>query len=280
MKWNISEQELEVIKKLLVNGGFNTARYKDNFMKRRIKFAFTRSKLHSKEEYISLLKGNPEALRELEIYFSINVTRFFRNYGTFEQLETHYLPQLIARKRKKSEGEEISIKVWSVGCANGSEPYTLAILFSRLLGDQAPERVRILATDYNPAQLQFAKEGIYPADLLKEVPPAILKRYFTEHSPNHYQIDPRIKQMVQFRFHDLLKDKPQGLQDVIVCRNVLIYFALEPQLKIYNELSKCLLPQGLLILGRTEVLHVQFGLPFKSLNSRHRIYQKSSPRIG
>lgn len=262
----------EIIKEVLGKIGFNPTRYKDSFLKRRIEAAIRRSRLKSHEEYLEMLKKNPEALKELKQYFSINVTRFFRNQDTFEQLERHYFPQLLAKKR---QANNLSLRVWSVGCATGAEPYTLAILFTKILGESlAQTYVRIIGTDYNPHLLQIAEQGLYPAASMEEVPPSILTTYFRQNSLEFYQIRPSIKQLVQFRLHDLLKDPPLKQQDVIVCRNVLIYFSHQSQQQLFEEFATALKQNGLLILGRTEVLPSHYRLIFKNLDKKHRIYQK------
>ena len=274
MKSTFTSCELEIIKEMLAHDGLNIKQYQDKFLKRRIKAAIRRSEAKSPKEYIKLLKTNPEERKKLEPFFSINVTRFFRNYETFELLEKHYLPQLIARKQKTSIGTYFLVKIWSVGCANGAEPYTLAILYFQILGDSLSSQVRITGTDVNIYQLEIAKKGLYPAVSMEEVPSSILKMLFTKQTPEFYQINPRIQKMVQFRVHNILEDPPLEQLDMILCRNVLIYFSRESQRKIYKELAKSLNPHGLLILGRTESLPVQHRLPFKVLDRRHKIYQK------
>lgn len=274
MEWFVTKQELESVKALLVNEGFNTGRYKNTFLRRRIQASRHRSGAKTHNEYLKMLKKSSITLQKLINSFSINVTRFFRNYETFERLETKFFAQMVEQKRAICKNNEFIIKVWSIGCANGSEPYTLAILFSRMLGDLAQQLVRIVGTDYNPAHLEYAQKGVYHTTSLEEVPPAFLHQYFTKQSSEYYQIDSQIKQMVQFRFHDLLKDKPLGKQDIIVCRNVLIYFSREAQLRIFEELAKSLKTHGLLILGRTEVLPFINELPFKITDTTHKVYRK------
>ena len=268
----VVSREVEIIKEALGKAGFNPTRYKASFLKRRITAAFRRSGVKSREEFLEQLKKNPEELKKLTNFFSINVTRFFRNQDTFEILEKRFLPQLVAEKLQANNS---AIKVWSVGCATGAEPYTFAIMFVRILGDSLAQiNVRILGTDVNPYLLQIAEKGIYPEGSVEEVPHTIRKMYFRNTSPELFQISPTIQQMVHFRIHDLLKDPPFKQQDVIVCRNVLIYFSRQSQDKIYEEFTTALKHHGLLILGRTEILPTQYRTWFKILDKKHRIYQK------
>lgn len=262
----------KMIKKLLDKAGFKTYRYKDSFLKRRINAGCRRSSVKSLKKYHELLKKNPEQIKKLEQYFSINMTRFYRNQDTFEQIEQHYLSMLV---KKKKLSNNVSIKLWSVGCATGAEPYTYAIILNNLLKKSIiKSNIRIIGTDNNQQLLSIAKEGIYPAASMDEVPLTILKTNFTKNSDELYQINPQIKKMVQFQFHDLLKDPPLKQQDIISCRNVLIYFSRQAQFNLYNELIHSLKPNGLLIIGRTEILPSQFRTHLKILDSKHRIYQK------
>lgn len=246
---------------------------------RRIEAAYHRSKTNSLEEYLAKLRKNPEELKNLKQFFSINVTRFFRNQDTFEQLSRLYLPQLIAKK--KNNGNNFLLNIWSVGCANGAEPYTLAIMLSQILGEPIAQiNVKIIGSDINSEMLQVAEKGIYSVKSMEEVPKSILKQYFTKLPPELYQINHQIQKMVHFRYHDLLNDRPLMQQDLVVCRNVLIYFSRQSQGKLFDELTKSLKPHGLLILGRTEILPHHYRSKFTLMDTKHRIYQKNGDNEG
>lgn len=267
-----SSKEFDEIIQLLVHSGFNASLYKKSFLKRRITAALRRSNAKTPEDYVKLLHQEPKHLDDLRKSFSINVTHFFRNLDSFQQLENVFLPAIIKDKEQKKKE---MIKVWSVGCANGAEPYSLAIIFFRLLGSsQAKKNVKLLATDYNSNLLEIAKKGEYRKASLKEVPSSIIHKFFFEQSPDLFHIDSRIKQMVDFQIHDILKDQPPKNLDLIVCRNLLIYLATGYQTQIFQSFADSLNKDGLLVLGRTEIIPFQFRSKYQILDNKHRVYQK------
>ena len=143
------------------------------------------------------------------------------------------------------------LKIWSAACSNGSEPYTLAMILEKL----APGRGhRIIATDIDDNMLAKAKEGVYNINEIKNVPQQLRDRHFDKNG-NEYKIHDSIKQRVDFRHHDLLKDRYESGFDLIVCRNVVIYFTDEAKLKIYTGFFNSLKTDGYLFVGGTERIH-------------------------
>jgi chemotaxis protein methyltransferase CheR len=220
--------------------GINLDSYKENQMKRRLDSLLVRNKLRDYHEYISLIKGDRTKLEEFISFMTINVSEFWRNTEQWAILDKSILPGLI-----KGEG----IKVWSAACATGDEPYSLVMLLSKYL---PLSKIRVLATDIDKQILQKAKEGIYPAKSLKGLPHEFKVSFFTETSPGMFSISDEVKRCVTFREHNLLTDPyPIGC-DLILCRNVLIYFTNEAKEGIYFNFNKALNKGGILFLGNTE----------------------------
>jgi chemotaxis protein methyltransferase CheR len=227
----------------------DTEGYKENQLKRRIEHLIHTQGFQGYEDYIGALKTDQKQ-RELFLdRLTINVSEFFRNANAFEVLEKRVLPALLKTKKK--------LKIWSAACSNGAEPYSVAIILkeiSPLVNHQ------IDATDIDKKILEVAKTGCYKKELLKNVPPQRLKKYFVE-TNNLWCLGDEIKEKVKFRQHDLLKnDFPSGY-DLIICRNVAIYFNRESQKKLYEKFFCSLNDEGILFTGATEYIlnHKELG---------------------
>jgi len=227
-------------KQIYLLTGVDLDSYKENQMKRRLDSLIERNGLKGYQDYICLLKSDKAKIEEFISFMTINVSEFMRNTEQWDYLEKNIIPTLL-----KSEG----IKVWSAACATGDEPYSLVMLLSKFL---PLTKVKVFATDIDRQILLKARDGIYSAKSLKGVSREFITRYFKETDPGMYAISEEIKRCVTFREHDLLKDPyPIGC-DLILCRNVLIYFTNEAKNRIYSGFSKSLNKGGILFLGNTE----------------------------
>lgn len=183
---------------------------------------------------------------------TIPETYFFRNRPQFEALEQHILPDLIARRR-----EQRRLRIWSAGCASGEEPYSVAILLRRLLPDLASWDVLILATDLNRSLLEKAQAGVYSAWSFRETPPEIQERYFTPRGAR-FELVPQVRQQVTFAYLNLAEETyPSPLtntheMDLILFRNVLIYFNAEMARRVVDRLYRALADGGWLLVGHAE----------------------------
>jgi len=192
--------------------------------------------------YYELLLQDPQQKKRFLDRITINVSEFFRNPEIFGYLEKEILPQLLAENR--------NLRVWSAGCANGAEPYSLAILCA----EQNPAGGhRIEATDVDEGVLAEARAGAYRKELLQNVSPPRLARYF-EPRDGVYLVKEELRQAVSFRRHDLLKDPYGQGYDLIVCRNVVIYFTREIQDRLYAQFFRALRPGGVLFIGAAETI--------------------------
>ncbi|HOL08461.1 MAG TPA: protein-glutamate O-methyltransferase CheR [Methanomassiliicoccaceae archaeon] len=210
--------------------------------------------------------------RQLLRDLTINVTQFFRDEAVFRALEDEVLPLLIYRKVKRGE---TSIRIWSAGCSSGQEPYSMAILMRELLGEEFDKfSVSIVASDIDEEVLESARRGVYVPRQVVNVNPTYLARHFTL-VDGKYQVSPEIMDMVRFRNIDLFTSTAGSHFDMILCRNVVIYFTREMQERLYMKFHSSLRPGGYLVMGNTETLVGEAVHLFRPVRPRERIYQKA-----
>ena len=215
--------------------------YKEKQMRRRIDTLITKNKITSYDDYVKLIKSNPEKFEEFVNFLTINVSEFYRNPEQWEVLDKDVFSILVQKFGK-------SLKVWSAACSTGDEPYSLVMALSR----HVPlSNIKIIATDIDKQVLDKARMGLYNAKSISSVPEDFKKKYFTQVGGS-YQISDEIKKCVEFKEHNLLKDPyPTGCH-LIVCRNVVIYFTEEAKDEIYRKFNQSLVKEGVLFIGSTE----------------------------
>ncbi len=207
--------------------------YKTTTILRRIGRRMTVTRCHTMREYADYLEAHPEEVGELVKAFLINVTQFFRDPEAFTYLKNDVLPRLIMQARERDR----VLRLWAAGCASGEEPYSLAMLLTDLLGTELPEwSVKIFATDLDEAAINFARHGLYSESLLKSVPIEYRDRFF-ERFDQGYRISKTLRQMVIFGQQDLSRSAPFPRIDLVLCRNVLIYFTPELQEYVLNQFA-------------------------------------------
>lgn len=220
--------------------GIDLASYKRGQMERRIRAMAERSGISNLQEYGRLLGQDAQQLRQFLDRVTINVSELFRNPEKFEELRLHILPTLLRRKR--------TLSIWSAGCSYGAEVYSLAILLHQL---GAGHGHHLLASDIDRGILERAKQGIFSEEDMKNVPSALQKRYFTL-TTDGYQVGPLLQGKVEFRHHDLLRDDFPRNIDLILCRNVVIYFSDDAKSRLFSRFYQALAPDGILLIGSTE----------------------------
>lgn len=230
------------IKQIRQFTGINLTCYKRPQMERRIKSYMQSQGFHSYQEYLNALRVNPEQLDKFMNRLTINVSEFYRNPGQWKIMRSRIMPEILKKNPHP--------KVWSAGCATGEEPYTLAILMREIISGFFP---RILATDIDENALTKAGEGRYPERAIANLSPETVKNYFTK-TGDFYEIKDELKKSVNFRKHDLLKDPFETNFDLILCRNVVIYFTDEAKELLYERFCGALKPGGILFTGSTEQL--------------------------
>ena len=247
--------------------------YKTTTLHRRVERRMTAANVSSLIDYAAFVEREPEEARRLSDDLLIGVTHFFRDPVAFESLMTSGLRDLITQRVEAGA----PLRIWCAGCATGQEAYSIAMLVreaGKQLGRQAI--AQIFATDIRDSFLERASRGFYTADETKNVPPELLETYFTE-VENGYQISKALRQWIVFAHHDLLKAPPFTKVDLVVCRNVLIYFDVESQQRIFSLFHFALNHKGLLFIGPSETLG-DIEKEFASLDTRWRIFQKSIDR--
>jgi len=209
------------------------------------------------DEYYEMLRCSPSDSSEWDSLVSaltVGETYFFRNKGHFDVLAQHILPELIARWEHSNR----RIRIWSAGCATGEEPYSIAMLLHELIPNPASWNILILATDINRAVLRQAQEGLYGAWSFRGVDKRVQDRYFRLDGNKRFAIAKEIKRMVTFDYLNLVDDYYPSLSnntnamDVILCRNVTIYFNSEVTRQVLGRFYKCLTNGGWLIPGASE----------------------------
>lgn len=247
--------------------GFSIDGYKDKCIKRRIAIRVRATHSRSAEEYGALLAGDEGEIDRLLKVLTIHVSQFFRNLPTFDKLRQEVFPYLFSRHGEKG------FTIWSVGCASGEEPYTAAIILSHYFPEElASCPVSIFATDVDAGILELARRGVYGEERLTEVPEEIRRRYFIREG-GKYHLRDAIRQLVTFRQEDLFSHRPYPPSDLILCRNVLIYFERRQQEQILTGFAGSLRRDGILVLGKSETLVGESRRRFVTICPVERIYR-------
>lgn len=229
--------------------------YKEKQMRRRIDTLIRKTNAKTYDEYVALLKKDKEIFEAFINFLTINVSEFFRNPDQWQILDKKIFPELIKRFGK-------NLKIWSAACSTGDEPYSLVMALSK----HVPlNQIRIIATDIDKQVLEKARVGLYNAKSIANVPEEFKKKYFTKIGAS-FQISDEIKRRVEFKEHNLLRDAYPSSCDMIVCRNVVIYFTDDAKQEIYIKFNKALKDKGILFIGSTEQI-----MNYKELN-----YERSS----
>ena len=226
------------------------SQYKENQMRRRLTTLRMKHGHATFASYYRALMSDGKLLEEFLDRMTINVSEFWRNPNRWHLLNERYLMPMA-----RSAGR---LQIWSAACSTGEEPYTLAMMLDAL---GALERATIHATDIDDNVLARAKEGCYGERAVQEVPPSFLSRYF-ERSKESYRVIDKLRKAVRFQKQNLLLDPFQSNYDLIVCRNVMIYFTDEAKKGLYHKFAQALKPGGMLFVGSTEQIFSpgQFGL--------------------
>lgn len=246
--------------------GIDFSYYKENTILRRLERRLSINRFERLEDYYNLLTNSEKEKDTLYRELLIGVTRFFRDEAAFEVIVNKVLPKLFDNGQKE-------IRIWSAGCSTGEEVYSLAMVIRSYLDDnRISKEVKIFATDIDRRSLEYAGQGLYPESIVSDVDPKLLARYFVR-KENGYQIGESIRKMAIFASHNVLKDPPFSKLDLIVCRNLFIYFKPDSQLFVLNLFRLALKPGGFLFMGSSETLGV-YTEAFDVVNSKHKIYQK------
>jgi two-component system CheB/CheR fusion protein len=250
--------------------GFDFGTYKRPSLLRRVLKRMDALSITGFSEYTDYLEVHPDEFEKLFNVILINVTRFFRDEPVWEYLRDQVLPPLLAGRPAASP-----LRVWSAGCASGEEAYSMAMLLAEALGrDQYLERVKIYATDVDEHALTEARHASYSEKQVQSIPPPLLDRYFNRDA-DRFTFDKDLRRSVVFGRHDLHQDAPISRVDILMCRNTMMYFNTEAQSRILTRFHFALVPQGVLLLGKAEMLLTHSRL-FAPVDLRCRIFRKIS----
>ncbi|HEX4681871.1 MAG TPA: protein-glutamate O-methyltransferase CheR [Gemmatimonadaceae bacterium] len=260
----------ELTRKISAERGFGCASYKEKCLRRRIAVRMRARGVHTYTDYARILDDDAGEYERLLDALTINVTKLFRNWDVYASIAANVVPDVWRR-------EQDTIRVWSAGCSSGDEPYSLAILFHRYAAANGVlprlSRVEILGTDIDRQCLAAAERGQFGEGDFADTPDDLRTRYFTADTP--FTVIPAIRGMVRFERRDLLSDSaPPGKFDVVVCRNVMIYFDRETQERLFDKFHAALAPGGFLVLGKVETLLGAARSRFTAVDARERIFRR------
>jgi len=243
--------------------------YKPTTILRRISRRMVVTHNGSLRDYAKYLEEHPEEVAELVMSFLIKVTEFFRDAQAFAYLKKNILPRIIERARTSDK----ILRFWSAGCATGEEPYTLALLVADLLGAELPQwTVKIFATDLDEGAINFARRGLYPPNVLENLPDDYRNRFF-EKIDHGYRISKTLRQMVIFGHQDLSRGVPFPRIDLVVCRNLLIYFNSDLQQHVLDLFAFSLHhTNGYLFLGKAETVRPSQSF-YEQIDKRLKVFR-------
>ncbi|MDF5717473.1 MAG: protein-glutamate O-methyltransferase CheR [Rhizonema sp. NSF051] len=242
--------------------------YKRASLMRQFQRRMQQLKIENYRDYLEYLQGHAEEFTRLLDTVWINVSSFFRDHDAWDYLADNIIPLIIIKKQPHER-----IRVWSTGCATGEEVYTLAMLLAESLGrEQYLQRVQILATDIDEDAIAQARQGSYGDKELAAIPNELRSKYFEKTDQSH-AFCRQLRRTIIFGRHDLAVDAPMSKIDLLVCRNVLIYFQPETQATILVRFHFALTNKGFLFLGNSESFF-NSRRTFNSVNLKYRIFAK------
>ena len=248
---------------------FDFTGYKRTSLTRRVRHQMNQVGIASFDEYHDYLQVHPGEFTQLFDTILINVTSFFRDEDAWDYLASSILPELL-----KAAGTN-PIRVWSAGCASGQEAYSLAMCLAEALGQDAfRQRVKIYATDVDEEALAAARQATYAGKELNGLPEGYLERYF-EPINGKYAFRKDLRRNVIFGRNDLVQDAPISRIDLLTCRNTLMYFNAETQARIVGRLGFALKPDGVLFLGKAEML-LNHADTFAPVDLKRRFFRKTT----
>ncbi|MFN2432481.1 MAG: protein-glutamate O-methyltransferase CheR [Gemmatimonadota bacterium] len=248
--------------------GLSLELYRQRGLRRRLDVRVRVNRLEGCGDYLRLLRSDAGERECVTRSLTIPVSRFFRNRESFLALERWVLPLLARGARGRP------VRAWSAGAAGGEEPYTLAMSWERSTGGIAgPPPLELLATDVDRVSLGRARTGVYDAAALTEVAPRERARWFAPEG-DRYRVVERVRAAVRFRRADLAAAPRPRSQDLILCRNVLIYFDRPLQESLTRAFYDALRPGGFLMLGRVEMPCGPARRLFEPVDVRERLFRK------
>lgn len=266
---SMRSQLQKILTQVRALSGHDFSMYKHSTVLRRVRRRMQIQGIPDLAAYLDYLRKHDSEVRALFRDFLITVTSFFRDPKAYEALEKEVIPRLFQNK-----GPTDQVRVWVAGCASGEEAYSIAMLLLEHAGTlDYPPDLQVFASDLSEEALRRGREGIYPETIAEDVSPERMDRFFMLETGG-YRIRHEVREIVLFSPHNLLKDPPFSRQDLISCRNLLIYLDRGVQRKLHELFHYALRPDGYLFLGSSEV--VDGSVLFRDVNKRFGIYQRHS----
>lgn len=232
--------------------------YKERQMKRRIEALIAKHKFSGYDEYVERIRNDKVLFEEFVNYITINVSEFYRDPEQWKIMRETIIPYFIGQCKKSN------LRVWSAACSTGDEPYSLVMLLADYFSF---DDIHVIATDIDRQVLEKARVGVYHEKSLVNLPKRYLNKYFVKIGDKNYQICDEVKKCVDFRQHNLLMDIYPEKFDMILCRNVVIYFTDEAKTNIYKKFNQSLNSNGVLFVGSTEQIINYRELNYSPLKS-------------
>jgi chemotaxis methyl-accepting protein methylase len=262
-----------LLDKIMRNTNIDFSEYRSNLLKRRVQHRLRTAGCDSYWDYVSLLNKEPSEYDKLIESLTIKESYFFRDTNVFELLKNEIIPEIIHQKQVDGANE---IRVWSCGMAHGQEAYSIAILLCEALGGRMKDfDIRISATDIDKDALEEAPWGSYDKRALRNMAPHLLFKYFTR-VQDRYVVSDRVRILVDFHRHDIVLGLAKRGMDLVLCRNLLIYFEKSLQEKAVRNLHSALNPGGFFILGKSETLSERVRGHFEIIDLDERVYRENS----
>lgn len=271
----LSDKELDLLtQKIGRERNFDCGQFRQTYFRRRVSTRIRATGSVDASRYMRLLDTDGDEWNRLISTLTVNVTEFFRDRSTWEFLAADVCANLLAAKERRGQS---FVRVWSAGCSTGQEPYGLAMLFAEVAGEgRSRATVRVTATDYDRDCLAKAKAGLYAEDEVVGIDRSRRLR-FTTREAEGVRMSRELRGMIRFMHLDLFSDHDQRLMDLILCRNVLMYFTPEQQTMVLRKFVRALNPGGYLVLGKSEKLKPELYGEFVNVSLAERVYQKRPP---
>jgi len=263
--------------KLLLNEVFKErhidfSQYREQLIQRRVAVRLRVTKCHSYPEYIDFLKHHRHEMDTLLDALTINVSQFYRDPRVFRAIAGKIIPRLfpaeVIEKRK-------IVRIWSCGCSGGEEATTVLILISEYLKENINKpQIYIYGTDIDKWSIEKANEGVYEEYEFKDMPAGLKEKYFLSAGNRRFERKKELNQFLFFREQDVIRSEPVKNVDLILCRNLFIYFKRELQEQCLDKFYRALNKDGFLVLGLTESLWGASAKRFTEFDRENRIYGK------
>lgn len=248
--------------------GIDFSYYKENTINRRLERRISINRFNNLDEYISFLDESDKEKETLYREFLIGVTQFFRDKEAFGTLREKVLPALFAEDKKL-------VRVWTTGCSTGEEAYSIAILLQEVAEEMNFRGdLKVFASDIDRRSIEIAGKGYYPESIVADVDPDLLAKYFRR-KEDGYLINEDLRNNIVFATHNVLKDPPFSKLDMVVCRNLFIYFKPEIQANLLSRFYYSLNPGGFLFMGSSETLGGMSDA-FEAIDQKNKIYKYRS----